>query len=208
MKILRDRIPRLQKICKDEKVLDVGCVDHSVDYEKDDDWLHKNIREVANECLGIDILQEEVQQLNDAGYKVLQADACTFKYPTKFDVIVVGETIEHVGNPQAMLENLRDNLKTGGKMIITTPNSYAFRYALRNVFGDVVPNEEHTMYFDKYTLTELVSRVTGLNVYDRYFFHDPHGSTWKYYVEHWLSIVRDTWSPRLMFVLEKSGDDA
>jgi SAM-dependent methyltransferase len=40
----------------------------------------------------------------------------------KYDIIISFETFEHLKNPDAYLQNLFSVLKTGGKLILSTPN--------------------------------------------------------------------------------------
>jgi len=49
-------------------------------------------------------------------------DCSTYKSQEKFDVIFFGEAIEHMSTPDKTIANLRDNLKTGGLLCLTTPN--------------------------------------------------------------------------------------
>jgi 2-polyprenyl-3-methyl-5-hydroxy-6-metoxy-1,4-benzoquinol methylase len=54
--------------------------------------------------------------------KFILGDCSTYKSEEKFDVIFFGEAIEHMANPDKTIANLRDNLKTGGLLCLTTPN--------------------------------------------------------------------------------------
>lgn len=46
-----------------------------------------------------------------------------------FDLIVLNQVIEHVPNPQALLETLRERLKPGGRVILSFPNTASLQAA-------------------------------------------------------------------------------
>lgn len=54
--------------------------------------------------------------------QTVKADCSSFESAEKFDAIFFGEAIEHMAEPSETLKNLRNNLKTGGMLCITTPN--------------------------------------------------------------------------------------
>jgi 2-polyprenyl-3-methyl-5-hydroxy-6-metoxy-1,4-benzoquinol methylase len=51
-------------------------------------------------------------------------DAFTFRHDARYDVIVASEVMEHVLDPDALLDNIVRHLAPGGLVIITTPNGY------------------------------------------------------------------------------------
>lgn len=61
---------------------------------------------------------------------------------TKFDVITSFETLEHVDNTVDFLVSLRKTIKQDGLLMLSTPNSYCFKY-------------EHDKPYNPYHLDEL-----------------------------------------------------
>lgn len=51
-----------------------------------------------------------------------EGDCSTFISDKKYSAVFFGEAIEHMANPLKTLQNLRENLVTGGILCITTPN--------------------------------------------------------------------------------------
>ncbi len=49
------------------------------------------------------------------------ADICAWSQPDSFEAIVVSEVLEHVTRPERAIENLYASLKSGGRLILTTP---------------------------------------------------------------------------------------
>ena len=140
-------------------VLDIGCVQHDAEMEADPNWLHQHLYSHADEVLGIDILEDELAELVDAGYQVTYGDAENFALAQRFDTIVAGELIEHLSDPGAFLDCCRTHLEDDGKLILTTPNVWGIAYLKRLVFpGEVHCNEEHTCWYDRRTLRQLLER--------------------------------------------------
>ena len=111
----RFRIKAIVPYVIGKKVLDLGCVQHSLEKATRDDWLHGILSQYAGCILGVDILEKEVEKIKKMGYNVVCADVEKMDLPEKdFDVIVAGELIEHLANPGLFLENCRKHLKDGG----------------------------------------------------------------------------------------------
>jgi len=59
--VIANRWQVIRSICENKKVLDIGCVDHTVNTEGNYYWLHKQIKSVASSVIGVDILEEEIK---------------------------------------------------------------------------------------------------------------------------------------------------
>lgn len=112
---------------KGKTVLDIGCVDGSLDIFMNyhDQWLHEKIKNNASEVLGIDILEDEVKALQQKGFNIKIGDATNFISEKKYDRIVCGDIIEHLANPGDLLACCFKNMKDDGELIICTPNPFA-----------------------------------------------------------------------------------
>jgi 2-polyprenyl-3-methyl-5-hydroxy-6-metoxy-1,4-benzoquinol methylase len=145
-------------------VLDIGCAGHLPE-PTSPYWLHGRLRE-RFDVVGIDVSEDAVAKLKEQGFSdVLVGDAQSFDLDHRFDTIVAGEVIEHVGRPEEFLRTAARHLKPGGRIVLTTPYPFSlfyFLYALKN-FPRTCVNPEHTMWFCPSTLTELASRA-GLRV--------------------------------------------
>lgn len=145
---------------QNKHVLDIGCVEHTIDRADREGWLHGNIREVANQTVGIDIVGDAIEELQDRGYNVEKRDvqAQAPNAYDDFDVVVMGEVIEHLTDFRTTLSNVSAWLKPEGKLILTTPNALsAYWLLLRGVNREFI-NPEHTCWFDAVTLEQLLSR--------------------------------------------------
>lgn len=156
-----DRISKVLDAIPDhaDRVLDVGCVQHDASKEGNDDWLHQYLYTRVDTVVGIDVLEDGVADLRTKGYDVMVGDAQDFELDAEFDAIVAGELIEHLANFEGFLTCARQHLSEDGRLILTTPNSWAF-CRLRQAFGNGLPqtNPEHTCWFDETTVRQLLER--------------------------------------------------
>ena len=79
----------------------------------------------------LDIDSEDVATLNararEMRFDNLTAaveDAFTFHHDARYDVIIASEVMEHVLDPDALLDNMVRHMEPGGLLIVTTPNGY------------------------------------------------------------------------------------
>jgi len=141
------RIELIKNLCKDKNVLDLGCVDHDSRLERNDLWLHKHIKNVANNLIGVDYLREEVENLKKKGYNIIFANVENFDLNKKFDIIVAGELIEHLENPGKFLDSVKKHMHKDSILIITTPNCFSIRRMIGVIFfGKLKENREHVAY--------------------------------------------------------------
>jgi len=112
---VKDRIAYLEELVRGKRVLDVGVVAHTATMEGTAEWLHRAISQSAAYCLGVDVLEEEVKKLQVAGYNVKCVDITKDDIVgERFDVVVVGEVIEHLGEPGKLFEAAARLLVPGG----------------------------------------------------------------------------------------------
>ena len=116
--------PRFRKVLQiaaklgGKHFLDIGCGDGSLTL------LMKDALK-AEEAMGIEISAEAIGVLTEKGIKAYQLDIDQGKFPFEndfFEMVYCGEIIEHLFNPDHLLDEVRRILKLGGKCIITTPN--------------------------------------------------------------------------------------
>lgn len=156
------KVPFIEEVCRGKTVLDLGCIRHNTDVAlADPNWLHEKIRAVAQSVVRIDYLEDNIKKMNDRGYSIRFADVTKpFFLNEQFEVIVIGDLIEHLINFDALFENCRRHLKLGGIMIITTPNpffSVEFFYILWK--RNIIMNPEHVCWIDPYAMAQLVERL-------------------------------------------------
>ena len=67
-----------------------------------------------------------------------------------YDLVLLGEVLEHFADPDQVLLNIRHLLNSNGKVLITTPNTPSLRNRLKFGLFGIFPdnNPEHKYYFD------------------------------------------------------------
>ncbi len=159
---------------KGKKVLDLGCVQHSIDETKKAEWLHGIIRKHAASVIGVDYLASEVVSLKEQGYDVICANVETMELRDKFEAIVAGDIIEHLANCGKFMERAKDHLAPGGLLLITTPNPMNILRLVQLIAkGRIVENAEHTCWFTSHGMSELARRY-GLKIADTAYVDDSH----------------------------------
>lgn len=158
-----DRMPFILDRVRGKRVLDVGCVQHTVEAEAADDWLHRHVVNTASSCVGVDIHAEGVLALQSKGYDVVDHDLLSGPGPLAergpFDVIVCGELIEHLPDPQALLSVASQLLAPGGEIILTTPNPYAPRRTAAGARLHMWENADHATYLFPSGIAHMASRA-------------------------------------------------
>lgn len=185
MKIQKaDMYEIIKKYVIGQNVLDVGCVGSVKEktyIEKKKIWLHGFISRYAKTCVGVDIAEKEVKKLKDAGYNCVAGNAETIDVGRKFDVIIASNLIEHLYNPGLFLENVKRHLKTGGVVLISTPNPFFLMKFIEIVAKDDQGCGEHTMWFDPKTLSNLMSAY-GFGIKEIYWTTSYHVRPWSHFV--------------------------
>jgi SAM-dependent methyltransferase len=144
-----------------QDVLDLGC--SSGNWR--DDWIHAQVSTVAHRLVGIDINAEAVKELQARGFDVRFGNAESFDVEETFDVVFGGELIEHLENPGGMLRSALRHLSPDGRLILTTPNVFAFSNFVYRLKGRARINGDHTCWYCEDTLTQMLNRV-GYKVLD------------------------------------------
>lgn len=144
-----------------KRVLDVGMVAHTASYVAAPGWRHQQIRTSASYCLGIDILADLVATLAAQGYNVKCVDATSnVDLGELFDIIFIGDVIEHVDNPVALLRFAKRHLARNGRALVTTPNPFSRKFFRRFMAdGLSVVNLDHIAWITPSMALELGRRA-------------------------------------------------
>ncbi|NKC10857.1 MAG: hypothetical protein GKR94_01200 [Gammaproteobacteria bacterium] len=170
---LRSRIEWLEELCRNHQVIHLGCVDHDLAQAQRKrgrgKWLHARLHEAAARCLGVDIDVEGVSLLKQRfGYDDLLAanvlsDPCAPIFEQSWDDFLLGEVLEHTGDPVAFLSRLNERFgRQINRFIITVPNAFAAENFSAAKRGIEAINSDHRFWFTPYTLAKVCIDA-GLN---------------------------------------------
>ncbi len=155
--LVKSKFGRILELADGRDVLDVGCIGGSG--ERIEDSSHFRLEKRARSCLGIDTQTSEIERWRAAGHEVVVANAETFQLGRRFDMIIAADLIEHLANPGLFLQAARKHLNPSGQLCIVTPNALSLNNALKSLAGvKVRVNPEHTCWFDRATLRQLLER--------------------------------------------------
>lgn len=144
-----------------KRVLDIGVVSHSASYFEDEGWRHRRIRDVASYCVGIDILEPLVEELNKRGFDVRCVDATSdADIGERFEIVFLGDVIEHVDNPIALLRFAGRHLAPNGRILVSTPNPFSRKFYRRfRRHGTPIVNLDHCGWFTPTAALEIARRA-------------------------------------------------
>jgi SAM-dependent methyltransferase len=126
--------------------------------------VHAYLTAAASACVGVDYDEPSVKMLTERGVftNLICADVTTLERSDipleRVDVIVAGDTIEHLSNPGTMLDAMRRLADPGTQLIVTTPNALGLLLFLRHTLGKPIEGADHVCSFNAATLTNLLVR--------------------------------------------------
>ncbi|MEO8582339.1 MAG: methyltransferase domain-containing protein [Flavitalea sp.] len=107
-------------------ILDVGC---------GNGLISRAFGEKGYEVLGIDVSEKTIavarqnNHLSNVQFRVIPAGELVPE-PGKYDAIICSEVLEHLNEPQLLLNTLYQSLKNNGVLIVTVPNGFGPRELL------------------------------------------------------------------------------
>lgn len=199
----KKRVDFLIDYVKNKSVLHIGFTDHKPLIEQkieNNEWLHKLLIDSASRCVGIDINVESVDYVkNDLGIEdVFSLDITKDSLPEQiekvvFDVVILGEVLEHVDNPVHFLSEINLKLRKQAKeLIITVPNAFDLTNLLEIRNGIEYINTDHRYWFTPFTLLKVLSRAKFLTNNFIYLQSWMPGSIWKRFLIKRFPMLRET----------------
>jgi hypothetical protein len=163
---VRYRNDVLVDMCRDKRVLHIGCCDHAplIDKKlKRRDWLHGLVTECSKFTVGVDIDRVAVREAsrisgldNMFAGDITSADKLDAISSRTFDIALFGEVVEHIPNPVSFLTRFAQNYgDVVDKIVVTVPN--AFRGGnIKGIFKSVeIINSDHRFFFTPYTIAKV-----------------------------------------------------
>jgi SAM-dependent methyltransferase len=134
------------------RVLDLGCRDGALTRAYLD----------GNEVVGFDADREALAEAARLGVETHWADLDQpLELPdASFDVVVAGELLEHLRDPQALVAEIRRVLRPGGTLVASVPNAYRLKGRLRFLFGR--PPESDPTHLQMFSDADVRTLLAGL----------------------------------------------
>jgi 2-polyprenyl-3-methyl-5-hydroxy-6-metoxy-1,4-benzoquinol methylase len=146
-----------------DRVLDVGC---------SSGYLARRLIERGSSVVGIEVDEQAAEEARDVCEQVFVGDVETMELPfedASFDVVLCGDVIEHLRQPDAFLTRIRPLIRPGGRLVLTTPNVANWSIRLALLFGRWrytrrgILDRTHTHLFTRRTLIETLHE-TGYRI--------------------------------------------
>jgi O-antigen biosynthesis protein len=150
-------------------VLDVGCSSGGLG--------KKLIEEKKCRVYGVDFSPKSIKNASKILHKAKLFDLDSVKVPfskEKFDVIVFADVLEHIKNPECILERFSKILKKDGVIIASIPNIAYVSARINHLFGKWdyyetgLMDKTHIKFFTSKTINELFLK-TGYSIKETYF---------------------------------------
>ena len=179
------RDPWIVERCRGRKVLHVGCTDYPFTAPKfaRGSLLHQEIAPVAAKLVGIDLDAPSIAFLTEKGIPDLHvADAANVKglleqIGFEPDMVVAGEVIEHLNEPQAFLKGLRSAMSDNASLIVSIPNAFHYLGIINILLGREKVHADHVAYYSVGTITETLRRA-GFRVVDIQPYNNGQARLW------------------------------
>lgn len=162
---LVERIDYLREMATGRRVVHLGfadarCAEFHIDRGM---WLHAALGEVATDIVGLDLDADGVAAAREAGYRAFCVDcrdatAVAALGLEPAEVVVIGELIEHLDDPGAMLDAVKSLVATNGVIVITTPNGHGLFNVCAALAGRELNHPDHVTLYSWFTLSNLLAR--------------------------------------------------
>ncbi|MCL2220347.1 MAG: class I SAM-dependent methyltransferase [Chitinispirillia bacterium] len=167
------------------KILDAGCGNATFL-----DCL-KSIGAGKWELWGNDIDIHACKKISDAGYNIISGRLEEISLPDGFfDMIILKQVIEHLDNPNAVIAKTFMLLKSGGKLIVETPNIDSLdAWLFRKGFWGGYHLPRHWTIFNYKTLSKI-GKDAGFEVKSIQYMLSP--AFWVQSIHHFLQSYKLT----------------
>lgn len=160
-----NRLEYVSNLCKDKKVLDIGCYDETaIDKKRNTNfWLHGLITEKAQSVIGIDssdLIKKEIKTGDNSKIMKLNSNDIDKNFAQKhpIEIIIAGEFIEHIEDIQSFIKKLK-LIYSGCDLVLTTPNSTSLTNFLLALINRESNHEDHIHIFSYKTLNTICNRA-------------------------------------------------
>jgi SAM-dependent methyltransferase len=107
--------------------------------------------------VGTDFSSEAVRVARTRADEVFQGGITAVSNNDRYDLVIATHVIEHVYQPHEFVRSLSDHIRPNGTLLIAAPDMGSF---WRKLMGQRWPSfklPEHVLYFDRQTLSRLLS---------------------------------------------------
>jgi 2-polyprenyl-3-methyl-5-hydroxy-6-metoxy-1,4-benzoquinol methylase len=148
------RISKLLACRPPSRILDLGC---------SSGLLSERLLQMGHEVIGVDVNEiEGVKERTSAFFKADLNDGIPSEVGSNFDIVLAADVIEHVVNPGALMNQIRDVLNPHGTALVCVPNIAHWYPRFRSTLGMFdydqrgILDATHLRFFTRRSLARLV----------------------------------------------------
>jgi len=214
--IASERDDYVLQICRNKRVLHIGATDcpYTKEKYKNEQLLYVKLSDIASEQIGIDSDRESSEFLNSKqikNSKIIVADMnATQQLGFNPEVIIFGETLEHLMNLETSLSNLKKMMNSNTIMLISVPNAFSFQNFIYAIRRRELQHPDHSVAFTYKTLTQLLSKNKFEITDFKFTFLDntnAHNLNWKGKISHFvikfMTKISPIFAPGLIVIVKK-----
>ena len=163
-----DRLSLLESLVEGKRVIHLGFADHLEvipGKRADGSWLHERLMARSERCAGVDLNQTTVDWIrSELGIKdVYVCDLLAEGLPGElqdesWDLVVMGELIEHLPDPIGFLSAIRRAVPNAA-LLVTAPNAWNIEVVRRVLARSEVINTDHQTWYSPFTLAKQLTRA-------------------------------------------------
>jgi cyclopropane fatty-acyl-phospholipid synthase-like methyltransferase len=148
----RPRLAAIRQRTSGKQLLDVGCATGFFMEAAADEGF--DVRGVEFSAVAISLARPDIRE------RIVRGDVNTLlrSQADKFDVVTAFDIIEHVQNPASFLMELREVLKPGGVLAISSPDTGHFLRYLMGPRWPMLQPMQHTVLFSRRGIADLLER--------------------------------------------------
>lgn len=165
-----NRLDLLTELSLNKRVVHLGFADHIDLIETKlarNEWLHKRLMDVADQCIGLDLNEEAVTFVKEKmginkvyTYNLIESPPFSEITDHVWDLMILGEIIEHIDNPVHFLQILKEKYGSYVRsLVITAPNAFRYKNSKAFLTREEYINSDHRYWFTPYTLAKIGIRA-------------------------------------------------
>lgn len=164
--------------CAGKKVLHIGFADSPFTESRinDGSLLHLKLKAVANKIWGTDIDKNSVElyklKSGDTNVSAMVIENLQSSFFSEYEIIVAGEILEHLNDPQTMIDELHQKMYSGQCLIVSVPNITSLDSIAASLNRTESIHPDHKWYFSPYTLLNKFSVSEWVMVDFKYALYD------------------------------------
>ncbi len=146
------------------------------------------LKEKGWKVTGVEISSEAARYAERRGVSTLQIPIEELNLPLKsFDLIIANHTLEHLQNPEEVLQKIHELLRDGGILLIDVPNFGGFSARIFKKSWFALLPQEHLWHFTFDSLSrilklsgfEVINHTSPSGVFD---YGDPTKELWQSFI--------------------------